>query len=217
MVSDYRRTVLAGILRGDTADKKLEVNEKGELLIAQGLPPYAEMTRLGGGFSAIAVVGKAGLVVRPSTAAAVTRWNGELATGKAYVIDRIFTHCLVSGNEEGRFSIWACIHPAGMTKPATAPLAASATNLVGNSGKLYNGRAVFDIGHTVIDNGWFPWGSSVSYEPTGVLPGAAISVPVGGRLIVPPTAAISLQVVASIADSTYCSGLSWYEEELDIQ
>ena len=214
--TDYRRSLMSGILRGATGEQKMEVNEKGELLVAQGLPPYAEMTRLGDGWSVIQTTATAGLVVRPSTVAAITLYNGELATGKSYVIDRIFTHCLVSGAEQGRFSIWACIHPSGMTAP-TADIAASATNLVGHSGKRYAGRAIVDVGATVVDNGWYPYGSSVDYEPTGVLPGAAISVPIEGRLIVPPTGAISVTVVASMADSTYCSGISWYESVLDLQ
>jgi len=214
--TDYRRSLMSGILRGATGEQKMEVNQKGELLVAQGLPPYTEMTRLGEGFSVIATAAVAGLVVRPGTVAAITLYNNELATGKSYVIDRIFTHCLVSGAEEGRFSLWACIHPSGMTAP-TADIAASATNLTGNSGKRYAGRAIVDVGATVVDNGWYPWSNSRDYEPTGVLPGAAISVDVAGRLIVPPTGAISLQVVASMADSTYCSGISWYEVALDLQ
>ena len=214
--SDYRRAVMAGIIRGGTAEEKFQANEKGEQLVAQGLPPYTEMTRLGGGFSVIATAAVAALVVRPSTVAAITVFNNELATGKSYIIDRIFTHCLVSGAEEGRFSLWACIHPSGMTAP-TADIAASATNLTSNSGKGYAGRAIVDVGATVVDNGWYPWGDSKNYEPTGVLPGAAIAVEVAGRLIVPPQGAISLQVVASMADATFCSGLSLYEEELDLQ
>jgi len=214
---DFRRALMAGIQRDTTDEEKIQVNEKGEVYTAQGLPPYVEMTRKGNGFSAIATAAVAGLVIRPSTVAAVTLWNGEADTGKSYIIDRLFTHCLVSTAAEGRFSIWACVHPAGMTKPATGPIAASATNITGNSGKTYNGKAVFDIGATVVDNGWYPWANSRDVEPSGVLPGATISVEVGGRLIVPPSAAISIQVVSSLVTETFTSGLSWYEEVLDLQ
>lgn len=212
---DFRRSVIAGVLRGSTYEQKAEMNEAGEQLVAQGLPPYTEMSRKGDGWSVIQTAATAGLVIRPSTVAAITLWNGEGSGGKSYVIDRIFTHCLVSGGEEGRFLLYACIHPAGMTKP-TADIPASAVNLVGNTGKVYNGLAVVDVGATVVDNGWFPWGCSAEYEPTGVLPGAGISVEVAGRLIAPPQGAISIQVISSMADATFTSGVSWYEEQLNL-
>lgn len=194
-------------------DKRLEVSENEDLFVAQGLPPYAEITRQGGGFSAIQTAATAGLVVRPSSVAGITIWNGAAAGGKSLVIDRLFTHCLVSGGEQGRFSLWACVHPAGMTDPGE-DIAASATNVTGHSGKTYDGAAIVGVGETVVDNGWYPWGNSVDYELTGVLPGAAISAEVAGRLIVPPQGGISVTVVASMADSTYCSGLSWWEMQI---
>ena len=203
---------------GDNAgdEKALELTENRDLFVAAGLPPYAEMTRLGGGYSAIATAAVAGLVVRPGTTAGFTLWNGESAGGKSYIVDRLFSHCLVSGGEDGRFGIWACIHPAGMTDPGE-DIAASATNVTGNYGRRYDGNAVVGVGETVIDNGWYPWGRSSDYELTGVLPGAVAEALVDGRLIIPPQGGISLQVVASIADSTYASGLSWYEYQLDLE
>ena len=95
----------------------VESNEIHDVMVAQGLPAYTEMTRRGFGFQVIAISALAGLVVRPSTTAALTLYNGESTGGKSYIVDRIFTHCLVSDNVQGRFMLWACIHPAGMTKP----------------------------------------------------------------------------------------------------
>ena len=209
-------TRVLGRVRQDQSDKPPELDGKGNVLVAHGLPPGVEMTRRGNCYSVIATTAVAALVVRPDTTAALTVWNGEQAgSNKCYIVDRLFSHCLVSGNEEGRFMIWACLHPAGMTKP-TADIAASATNLVGPYGKTYNGLAVVDKDATVVDNGWFPWGYSVDYEKTGTLPGAGVSVEVAGRLIIPPTGGISLHVVGSINDATYCNGLSWYEEEIKL-
>lgn len=201
---------------GDGNDKKIEVTDDGDLLVAFGLPPYAEMTRQGGGWSAISTAAVAALVVRPSTTALFTLWNGEGSGGKSYVIDRLFAHQLVSGAAESRFGIWACVHPAGMTNPGV-DIARSATNLVGNSGKPYGGLAVVGVDETVVDNGWFPWGNSVSVEPTGVLPGAQVAVPVEGRLIVPPQGGLSLHVVASSVNEDFTIGCAWYEHQLDLK
>ncbi len=208
--------LVSGILRGTAEERNIEVNEKGELLTAQGLLPYTEMTRRYEGWSAIATSAAAAVAVRPTTTAGITLYNGEPQNGKSYIIDRIFTHCLVSGAEEGRFSIWACSHPVNTAVPATGPLAAAVNQKNGNRGGLYTGLSVFDVGDTCIDQGWYPWGYSTDMEPTGVLPGAAIDVRVEGRLIVPPTAALSVQIVTSVNDETFCSGISWYEVKLDI-
>lgn len=210
---------IQGETRGGSNDgdeRTVGVTPGRELLIAQGLPPYAELTRQGVHWSVMATAAVAGLVVRPSTVAAVTLWNGEGSGGKSYVIDRIFTHNLVSTAAQSFFGMWACIHPAGMTAP-TADLAYSATNWRGSSGKFYNGRGIADVGATVVNNGWYPWGQGQEVEATGVLPGSHQSIDVGGRLIVPPGGAISLQVVAGVVGDTFTSGLSWWEVQLDLE
>jgi hypothetical protein len=205
------RILAKGRKSGD--DRSPEMNEFMEMLVAQGFPPYTEMARRGNGWSVIQTTATAGLVVRPSTVAAITIFNNEPVGGKSYIVDRIFSHALVAGGEQGYGSLWACVHPAGMTKP-TADIAGSAVNLVGDYGRTYAGTAVVDVGATVVDNGWFPWGTCAL--PPTALPGSAISVDVAGRLIVPPTAALSLQVVTSVNDETYCSGAHWFEEQLTL-
>jgi len=201
--------------RWSNRETKLEVNDIGDLFCAKGLPFYAETTRRGERWAVIATSAVACLVVRPSTVAAITVWNGESSGGKAYIIDQVFTHNLVSDNVEGRYLLWACVHPQGMTKP-TADLPASATQLRGANGKHYNGLAVVDVGATVVDNGWYPVSTSHT-EVGAALPGGGIVVNIEGRLIVPPQGGISIQVVGSHTDATFCSGLSWYESKIDLQ
>lgn len=209
-------TLVRANTRAGNVASKANLNDIGDLMAAQGLPPYTEMTRRGHGWQVIATDAAASLVVRPTTVALVTLWNGEGTNGKSYIIDRIFTHMLVSDNADGRFMLWACVHPQGMTKP-TADLPRAATNLTGMSGLYYSGMAVVDVGATVVDNGWYPVSGSVSYELTGVLPGAGIVANIQGRLIVPPQGGISIQVVASDPDeNTSCTGISWYEEKLNL-
>ena len=200
----------------DGEEKPVRLNENQDQLVAQGLPAYVELSRLGGGYSAISTSAVAGLIVRPTTVALFTLWNGEAAGGRSYVIDRLFTHQLVSGAAESRFGIWATVHPAGMTAPG-ADIVRSATNLVGNTGRTYNGQGQVGVDETVVNNGWFPWGDSVSIEPSGTLAGAQVSVEIAGRLIVPPSGGISLHVVASTTNEDFTVGCSWYEVQLDLQ
>lgn len=209
-------SVIAGVIRGGQSagqDGNVAINSRNEQLTASGLPAYTEMTRLGNGWSAMNTTALAGLVVRPTTVANFTVWNGEPQGGKSYVVDRVFCHQLVSTADEARFGMWLCMHDHLMAEPT-----ADITAFKGHSGKQnYGGAAVADTGATVVDNGWFPWGSSVSVEPSGVLPGAQIAVNVEGRLIVPPGAAISTQVVASLVGDEFTTGVSWYEVQLPLE
>ncbi len=205
--------VRSGTNQGD--EKALAVTTGGDQYVTQSSAPYTELTRLGDGWSAIATAAVAALVVRPSTTAAFTLWNGESAGGKSYVIDRLFTHNLVSTNAKSFFGIWACVHPAGMTNPGE-DIAASASNVTGNYGKRYNGNAVVGVAESVNDNGWYPWTNSVEVATATILPGAHLTADVQGRLIVPPQGGISVQVVCSLITEDFTSGCSWYEAQMQL-
>ena len=207
-------TIRSGDDQGDT--KAISLEPDGAQFVVQAGTPYAELTRLGGGFSAIATSAVAALVVRPTTVAAFGVWNGNSEGGKSYVIDRLFSHALVTTAAIEYWGIWACLHPAGMTDPGE-DIAASATNVTGNSGKRYNGNAIVYVAETVVNNGWYPWGRGNQSSVTNTIPGAQADVEVAGRLIVPPQGGISLHVVAGITGITLTSGLSWYEVQLDLR
>jgi hypothetical protein len=115
----------------------LQANEKAGTALAQGLPPYTEMTRKGNGWHVMSVVAVAGLVVRPSTVAAFEVWNGYAAGGKSLIIDRIFWHNLVSTNVVEGFSGWAAV-----TAAKAAPSAGANVVTRGNSGKAYGGPVI---------------------------------------------------------------------------
>ena len=205
--------VTQGVVRSgvnQNEEKNIELDQGGNLLVAQGYPAGVELSRLGSGWSAIATAAVAALVVRPGTTAAITLWNGEAPGGKSYVIDRFFTHNLVSTAAIHKFGIWATVHPPGMTNPGV-DIARSATNLTGNTGKTYNGAGVVGVAETVVDNGWYPWGSGGDITVTNLTPGAHADAEVAGRLIIPPSGGISLQVVSGVVGDTFTTGLSWYE------
>ena len=207
-------TILKGIRRGGGGDNEVRVNadRHGNLLVAQGLPPYAELTRLGGGYQAMSTTGVTGLVARPTVTALVTLWNGEPDGGLSYVIDRAFAHNLVKTAAVTAFSIWLCVHPTGMAAPTDD--ITTKNSLSGKKG--YGGRARFDVDATVAADGWFPWGNWGEGSATGVYPSAHVEAEVAGRIILPPSAGLSLQVVVSITATTFTAGFAWYEVQLDI-
>ncbi len=205
-----RRTGAAGV--GGTPSGIVNTNEYDEQLVSQAMPPYSEMTRLGQGYSAMAVLAVAALVIRPTTVAAFEIWNGYNAGGPSLIIDRLFSHELVTSTTGlgGGANIWAQV-----TAAKTGPSAGANVIVRGNSGKAYGGSVVCGLGTTVVDSGWFPWGTAVKKESAGaVVPGGAVFVPVEGRLIVPPQSSLCLHVVSGYVGDTFCSGAGWYERTI---
>lgn len=185
-----------------------------EQLVTAGMPPYAELTRRNVGWQVMNTSALAALVVRPSTTAMLKLHNNNsVASRIAFVIDRIFAFNLVTTDAIADWGVWACIHPTGSTAP-TADITAI-KSMSGKSGS-YGGGAIVDTAPTVVDDGWFPVdsvGSKVG-NPGGVTPGASIAIPIEGRFIIPPSAAISISVVASLVGWTFTTGFSWYELDM---
>jgi len=201
--------------RGGTNDgvqRYVEATTNRELLISQGLPPYVEMTRQGNGWQVMDTSATAAVVVRPSTVAGLTLYNGNAAGGASYVMDRAFAFNLVTTDAVHAFSIWGCLHPAGFTAPT-----ADITAIKGMSGNTYAGNAVVDTGATVTDDGWFPLVGSPIGNPGGVTPGTVAVAEIAGRIIIPPTGGFSINVVASLVGDTFTHGFSWYETQLSLE
>lgn len=184
-------------------------NEFDAQLVAQEMPAYAEMTRLGQGWQVQSVLAVAGLVVRPSTTAAFEIWNGYAAGGPSLIVDRMNCFNLVSTNVIESYTLWAQV-----TTVKTAPSAGANVIVRGNSGKAYGGAVIAGLGTTVIDSGWFPWGQSVTKGAGGVVPQGNIEAQVLGRLIVPPGCSLCLHTVSSLVGQTFTHGGGWYERTI---
>ena len=187
-------------------------NELSEQLVSVGTPVLTEITRKNNGWSTMAVLAVAALVVRPSTTAAFEIWNGYPAGGKSLIIDDVFTFNLVSSAIQGTFSVWAQVNVA-----KAAPAAGANVTINGNTGKAYGGPVICGLSTTVIANGWRPYGTSPAFGLGTATPGGAITCFVNGKLIVPPQCSLSLHTVAQTTAWTFQNGASWYEEQLTIE
>lgn len=196
--------------------KSAKANYLGEQIVANGLPPYTMMSLLNKGWQVMNTSALAALVARPSTTAMLTMYNGNTSGSNiVLVIDRIFAFNLVTEDAIADWGVWACIHPTGMTAP-TADI--TAIKSMSGLATAYSGGVIVDTGATVTDNGWFPvdtTGSKVGNSGT-TTPGASVAIPIEGRFVIPPTAGISISVVASTVGNTFTSGFSWYELELPV-
>ena len=193
------------------AQAQIPLNERGEQLVASGLPRGAELVRQGKAWATMSTSDVAGLVVRPTTTAAFEIFNAYPGGTKSLIIDRLFFFNLVSTNVIEGFSGWAAV---------TAPKAAVTSGsfvVRGASGKAYNGPVIAAASTTVLDSGWFPWTAAYQKGAGGVVPFGAVLAEVDGRLIVPPQCSLCLHVVSSLVGQTFTQGASWYEEQLTIE
>lgn len=178
--------------------------------IADGQGPYANARRAHEHESAIQTAATAGLIARPSTVSAITIHNGENQGGKSLVIDRIFTHNLVSTAIKTYFGLWYTVHLA------MDPLANDIATLRGSGDGRRPDISVVRVAvaATVVNDGWFPCGREGSISETASTPQGIAEWEAKGRLVVPPGHGISVQVVASLAADTFTSGLSWWRTQL---
>ena len=183
-------------------------NGLGDLLVSHGgVPRYTEMARKGDGYSTMATAAVAALVVRPGTTAALEIQN--VTPGKIMVIDRLFSHALVTSTTGlgGGASIYAMV-----SRPAPVLITDAPLTINSLSGKAVLGKQVFAAASTtVVDNGWFPYGSSLKKESAGaVVPGGTLEALIEGRLVVPHMCSLCLHVVSGYTGDTFTSGAAWY-------
>ena len=207
-------SLLRAIYRGAGGEdeRSLVTDRRSNLLTAFGLPDYTELVRMGVVWSAMNTTAIAALVVRPSTAANFTLFNNEPEGGLTYIVLRAFAFNLVTTAAEARSGLWLCAHPRGLVSPTNDITARASHSCKAN----YGGRAICDTGMVVTDNGWQPYGQTTDVEPTGVLPGAVLTVELRGMILVPPQTGVSTQVVSSVVGNTFTSGITWAELQLDM-
>jgi len=159
--------------------------------------------------SAMTTSAVAALVVRPTTTALMTIFNGEVDGGKSLVMDRMFCFQLVSGGAQAMFQMWYCNHtqPINVAKPANEITTLRGT---GDGREPDLGTVRVEVDGTVLDDGWFPCGGWGEVEEVGVLPGGGTEWECNGRIIVRPKAALSLHVSAGTVNEDFTVGASWW-------
>ena len=191
--------ILKGTTEIDGAQQYIKTTKNGELVTTD----IARMwTAKGYGRQAMSTAAVACVIVRPTTTAIASLYN----TGQNnLVIERVFAHNLVS-IANGQFSIWLCVHPKGTI---VAAYANDITARAATSGNAVTDDAYWDIEDTVVDAGWFPWGVS-QYSVTATVPGTVAEADIRGRIIIPPTAGLSISCVGQTAVVTVCVGAHWF-------
>lgn len=191
---------------------KPAINARGDLCVAQSLPPKAELVRLGNTYTCAIATGSAFTYVAawPTTRAELVLYNGESASGKTYVIDSAWMTSISSTAAAASLSLLAQYAPA-----IAAPTDDTAQLITSRSGKTaYPGSAKRAVAVTTMTaNKW----ELVGHTPAG--PSASIATSVyadlyGGWLL-KPGATLGLAGVAGTAAGTAVLGVCWHEVQLD--
>jgi hypothetical protein len=207
------RGLFAGNYPENREDEQGHLNSRGDLIVAQSLPPKAELVRMGDSWQVKTTTGLQAKTALPTTAnIAMGLWNGEPASGKSYVIDSVVTDCrIVDSTQVGTLTLFAMMGKTPIATPADAGLAIA--SLIG---KTYGGKARTVTDATVVNDGWFPCGSSPAVGPA--LAGAVWKtqdVDVRGFYIIPPGGAFYIsacQVGGGAAGVFYT--IRWHEVQI---
>lgn len=207
------RGLFAGNYPENREDEQFHLNNRGDQLVAQGLPERTEIVRLGDSWQTMLASGVAPLTAVPTTTAALVLWNGEGANGKSYVIDSVFnTEGVVDATQSNMASLMVMVGRPPVATPTDAALAIR--SLSGRN--AYSGRARTVVGGTVINDGWFPAGTSAPSAAAAA--GSAwktLDWNLNGLYIIPPGGSFNLHAVKVAATAAQCFiGVRWHEVQL---
>ena len=191
------------------------VNNRGDLCIAQALPPAAEFTRMNRSYELAIATASAFTYVAawPTTRGELVLYNGEAAGGLSYVIENAWMYNITSMGASQPMTLIGQLVAAAAVVPTddTAQLISSRSGRATYGGKAK--KAVANTAAGQLANLWRVLASSVIPAPTTNL-GAALFADIGGRVIVPPGGVYALAGIAGTAVGTAIIGVSWSEVQL---
>lgn len=196
-------------------DIRLLANNRGDALMAQSLPPKAELVRMGNTWECRIATGSAFTYVNawPTTRGELVLYNGEATGGKSYVIDSAWLYNISSMAAAQHQTLIAQVVPT-----ATAPTNDTAQLISSMSSKTatYSGNALRAVANTAMGqttNLWSVIATSQASAMTTNL-GAALYAELYGKFIIKPGAGFALAGIAGTAAGTAIIGVCWHEVQL---
>lgn len=191
-----------------TADQ-INTTEIGDLIIAQSLPPRAELVRLGNSWQ-IRDASNTIIAAEPTTAALYSITNGEPLGGRIYVIDSVSVTLSANPTGSAAFSIYGQIAngPNGQTGALLG--AGTIASLSGRRAYDGFGRLATD---TPVASPWVLLGRNINEITVGGA-WANIDVDVLGLYILPPRASYHLTVVNAAGGTNCHITIRWHELRL---
>lgn len=149
------RGFFAGDYSENREDEQIQLNTRGDALIAQSLPELTELVRMGDSWHILGAA-TAALTAVPTTVAGHSLWNGEQDTGKSYAIDSFGTVEIVTdATQQNSLALFAMLNIGKVAALTDAGLSVGSF-----SGNKYGGKAKTAAGATVVNDTWTPHGPS---------------------------------------------------------
>jgi hypothetical protein len=204
---------LASPQYSDQDDKRIQMNDRGDLLVAQALPDRAEIVRMGQSYFSIGTTAVAPVAAIPSTAAHFVLFNNEPAgSGKSYLIDFIGTQITTSAGAAINLGMAHILQPAGIT--ANPSGAVAIYSLDGKSNYRGNGNcksAATITAPAAAAGAWMPVGPTLVCANTANLM-LGVEAEIKGKIIVPPQGCYGLASLCNAAGSAVCTPwIIWHE------
>lgn len=180
-------------------DVQPSLNNRGDLIVAQGLPELAELVRMGETWTIVSTTGQAALTALPATVAGLSLVNSEPATGKSFVIDSFGSwEAVLDATQTDVTAIFAMLNKRGSTPPASGT---AETGFRSHSGRSASPSSVAaSRGATVINDGWNPHATSGQMAAAAAGANWKVNeVQARGLYLVPPGGAFSVQAVKAAA------------------
>jgi hypothetical protein len=209
------RGLFAGNYPENREDEQFHLNSRGDQIVAQGLPSQVELVRLGDSWQVMTASAQAPVTSIPTTTAALVLWNGEPAGGKTYVIDSVaIAEIVVDATQSNMTGAWCMLGKSPVTAPTDAALAIRSLN-----GRTYGGRARTVVAGTVVNDGWFPIGTSAPVAAAAA--GSAwkqTDIPLNGMFLIVPGGSFNLSAlkVAATAGQVHLI-IRWHEVQMIVK
>lgn len=195
-------------------NQSADMNQGGDLLVAQGLPPKAEVVRMGNTWTCAIATGSAFTYVNawPTTRAEIVLYNGYASGGLSLVIDSAWMVDITSAAAAQAKTLLGQYGADGIA----APTDDTAQLITSRSGKTYAGSAKRAVANTAfaLTNKWEALGTVTNPNTASI--GSAVYVDLYGGWIVKPGRAFCLAGLASTAAGTAIIGVTWHEVQLDL-
>ena len=191
---------------GGDGEVSVSGDKQKNVLVAAGNPSYMEIRRRGEGWTVQTTTLFAPLVAVPSTVAILELYNNG---DRLCVISDFHGLQLLATTAAQSYGIYATM----TTKKAVPSLTALAIHSL--SGKplvtpTAESELVTGVGTTIVANGWLPYGPVQAWGAGTATPGNSWSVPMDGKLIIPPGVSLGLHVVGALATaSSFQVGVSF--------
>lgn len=183
---------------GGEAEVGVSGDKQKNALVAQGNPTYMEVRRRGEGWTVQTVTLLAPLVAIPTTVAALELYNNG---SRLLVVSDLFASHVLATAVVQTHAIYAMITTA-KTVPTLTALAVHSLSGKELKTTTVQSELVSGVGTTVVANGWRPWGGLQNFNLAAATPGESWSVPIDGKLSVPPGASLCLHIAGALATAS---------------